>query len=331
MNKQINTKHQRKQKQWEQENKPPAEILRRESLFKSLGFAAVVSLFVSLLLVGIFSVLILSVKFPLMGWLSFLSEDLKMLAINGSALCLGIFLFISGTALSGYLRPPYSIVLSHDRIQFSKWGRRYDVAFEELIGVEQKFRIARFSFFWLQEYILYTPEQVIKLPIRTIEGHYKVEDRLLQRNEQLNNRKLEALEATAQLQASTDSSISPATRFTLTYSTIKTQRIIVDSEHNRIIFSEKNQLPADQIRKIIVDCNASLENVGGRGITFQQQDGRNFTIKTKNYACSDAEWLTLLQNLHIAAWKLNIPLEVDIPPNRPLHIFSVNDEKERAS
>ncbi|MFC9777274.1 hypothetical protein [Paenibacillus chitinolyticus] len=331
MNKQINTKHQRKQKQWGQESKAPTEILRRESLFKSLGFAAVVSLFVSLLLVGIFSVLILSVKFPLMGWLSFLSEDLKMLAINGSAVCLGIFLFISGTALSGYLRPPYSIVMSHDRIQFSKWGRHYDVAFEELIGVEQKFRIARFSFFWLQEYILYTPEQVIKLPIRSIEGHYKVEDRLLQRNEQLNNRKLEALEATAQLQASTDSSISPATRLTLTYSTIKTQRIVVDSEHKRIIFSERNQLPADQIRKIVVGCNASLENIGGRKITFWQQDGRNFTIKTKNYACSDAEWFTLLQNLHIAARKLNIPLEVDIPPNRPLHIFSVNDEEERTS
>ncbi|EPD88091.1 hypothetical protein HMPREF1207_02633 [Paenibacillus sp. HGH0039] len=74
---------------------------------------------------------------------------------------------------------------------------------------------------------------------------------------------------------------------------------------------------------------ASVLTVGV--ITFQQQDGRNFTIKTKNYACSDAEWFTLLQNLHIAARKLNIPLEVDIPPNRPLHIFSVNDEKERAS
>jgi len=85
MNKQINTKHQRKQKQCRQEDKAPTEILRRESLFKSLGIAAVVSLFVSLLLVGIFSVLILSVKFPHMGWLSFLSEDLKMLAINGSA------------------------------------------------------------------------------------------------------------------------------------------------------------------------------------------------------------------------------------------------------
>lgn len=300
-------------------------------MFKSLGFAALISLFVSLLLIGIFSVLILSVKFPLMGWLSFLSEDLKMLAINASAVCLGIFLFISGTALSGYLRPPYSIVKSHDRIQFSKWGRRYDVAFDELIGVEQKFRIARFSFFWLQEYILYTPEQVIKLPIRYIEGHYKVEDRLLQINEQLNNRRLEALEATAQLQASTDSSISPTTRLTLTYSTIKTQRIVVDYEHNRIIFSEKNQLPTDQIRKIVVDCNASMENIGGIKITFQQQDGRNLTIKTKNYACSDAEWFTLLQNLHIAAWKLNIPLEVDISPNRPLHIFSVNGGKERAS
>jgi len=323
--KKINTKYQHKRKQWEQESKPPTETLRRESLFKSLGFAAMVSLFVSLLLIGILSALILSIKFPFMGWLSFLSRDLKMLAINASAVFLGIFLFMSGTALSGYLRTPYSIVMSHDRIQFSKWGSRYDVAFDELIGVEQKFRIARFSFFWLQEYILYTPEQVIKLPIRYIEGHYKVEDRLLQINERLNNRRLEALEATAQLQASTDSSISPATRLTLTYSTIKTRRIVVDYEHNWIIFSEKNQLPADQIRKIVVDCNASLENVGGREITFQQHDGRNFTTKTKNYACSDEEWFTLLQNLHIAAWKLNIPLEVDIPPNRPLHIFSVID------
>lgn len=65
-------------------------------MFKSLGFAAVVSLFVSLVLIEIFSILILSVKFPRMGWLSFLSEDLKMLVINGSAVCLGIFLFISG-------------------------------------------------------------------------------------------------------------------------------------------------------------------------------------------------------------------------------------------
>ncbi len=115
------------------------------------------------------------------------------------------------------------------------------------------------------------------------------------------------------------------------YSTIKTQRIVVDYEYNRIIFSAKIQLPADQIRKIIVVCNASLENIGGREITFQQRDGSKFTIKTKNYAYTDEEWFTLLQNLHIAAWKLNIPLEVDIPPNRPLHIFSVNDEKERAS
>lgn len=294
-------------------------------MFKSLGLAAAVSLFVSLFLVVIFSVLILAVKFPLMGWLPFLSEDLKMLAINGSSVCLGIFLLISGTVLSGYLRPPYSIVMSHDRIQFSKWGRRYDVAFEELIGVEQKFKIARFSFFWLQEYILYTPGQVVQLPIGFIEGHYKVEDRLLQKNEQLNNRKLEELEAAARLQESTDCSISPATRLTLTYSTIKTQRIVIDAEQNRIIFSERNQLPADQIRKIVIDCNASLENVGGRKITFWQQGGRNFTIKTKNYACSDAEWFMLLQNLHIAARKLNIPLEVDIRPNRPLHIFSVNE------
>lgn len=325
MNKQKNTKHQRKRKQWEQESKPPTETLRRESLFKSLGFAAMVSLFVSLLLFGIFSALILSIKFPLVGWLSFLSGDLKMLAINASAVFLGIFLFMSGTALSGYLRPPYSIVMSHDRIQFSKWGSRYDVAFDELIGVERKFRIARFSFFWLQEYILYTPDQVIKLPIRYIEGHYKVEDRLLQINERLNNRRLGALEATAKLQASTNSSISPVTQLTLTYSTIKTQRIVVDYEQNRIVFSEKNQLPADQIRKIVVDCNASMKNIGCREITFQQHDGRDFTIKTKNYACSDEEWFTLLQNLHIAAWKLNIPLEVVIPPNRPLHIFSVID------
>lgn len=345
MKTQINTKsqHKRAQRKHAEQQKvsnPPTEILRREPLLKFWGFAVLVSLFVSLILMIIFLLLILSIKFPQMGWLSFLSSELKMLASNAVAIFLGIFLFISGTALFGYLRPPYSILLTHDRIEFSKWRRHYNVAFDELTGVEQKFKIARFSFFWLEEYILYTPKQTIKLPIRHIESQYKVKDRLLQRNEQLNNLRLEELEAAAQSQASTiriasltenaasKELVSPATGLTLTYSTIKAQQIVVDFEHRKFIFSEKKQLSADQIKKIAIDCNVTLQNMGAREIIFQQQDGTSFTIRTKNYACSDEEWFKLLQHLHIVARRLNIPLVVDIPSNRPLSLFTVNDEKQ---
>lgn len=315
MNKRKNLKQKR-----EQESIPSIEMLGRESLFISFGFAALLSFFVSIFLIGGIMVLIFLVQFPRIEWLPFLSGDFKMLAINASALFMGIVLFMSGTVLYGYLQPPFSIIMSPDRIEFSKWGRRYDIAFDELIGVEQRFVIRPFAFYWLKEYLLYTPEHVSKLPLRYIEGHYKVEDRLLERNKGLNNRRLEALKATAQLQKGTDSS----DRLILTYSTIKFQQIIVDYEHNQIVFSEKKQLPADQIRKIIVDCKVSRENGGGRELIFHQQDGSSHTFKMKNYSFLDEEWFALLQNLHIAAYKLNIPLEVDIPPNRPLYILSPN-------
>lgn len=345
----MKNEHKRKQRKQSEELKSsnmPPEILRREPLFKFLGLAAFGSLFVSFLLMLVFSLLILSVKFPRVEWLSFLSDDLKMLAINAVALFLGIFLILSGTALSTYLRPPYSILMTNDRIEFAKWGRSYNVAFDELMGVEQKFRIKRFSFFWLEEYTLYTPRQVIKLPIRYIESHYKVKDRLLQRNEQLNNLRLKELEAMAQSQASLTSLttnttnttnttsttgpelVAPAARLILTYSRIKPRQIVVDYQYRQFIFSEKQQLSADRVKKISIDCNVTQKNMGAREIIFQQQDGKSFTIRTKNYACPDEEWFKLLQHLHIVAWKLNIPLEVDIPPNRPLSLFTVNDEKE---
>lgn len=297
---------------------------------KSIGFTAVFSLGVSLFFMIIFSVIFLLIQLPRIEWLSFLSNDLKPLAGVASGIFLFIALYLSGTMLYGYLLPPYSIVMTNERIQFSIRERSFDIAFDDLIGVEQLFKIKLGGLYWLREYRLYISDQIIKLPMRNIESHYKLEDRLFECNERQNKRRVEALQATAKLETGKDTSLSSETRLTIAYRRLKAGLIVADFE-NRIILSGKKQLSADQIRSITVDCKVSRENGGGREIRFELRNGKNCTVKTKNYAFSDEEWFSLLQNLYIAAWRLNIPIDVEIPRNRPLHLFPIIDEKERAS
>lgn len=292
------------------------EVFEREPLLKSISYAGIVAIITSFFLTTIFLILIVSSKATFPEWIA--KKEVNTLLLFGIAVTVGVFLISCAGILYSYLRPPYSIKLSREGISFSKWSRRYFIAFDQLIGVEQKHRTSRTGFHLIDEYILYTKAQVVSLPIEYSKGNNILKYRLLTRNERLNDKKRKMLSVAAQREAR----ISQSNKLTLVYRRIRTRQIVVDFEKRQWNFSEKKSLQANNVEQIIVNCELNQKSYGRQELLFKVKSGKDIVIKLKYYLGSDEEWFALLQNLHLAAQKLNIPLDVVVSSNRPLHLIS---------